>query len=304
VKVRKAVIPAAGLGTRFLPASKAQPKEMLPVVDTPAIQYVVEEAVRAGLDDILIVIGRGKYAIEDHFDRSWELEKLLADKGSDQLLRQVQEIADMAEIHYIRQKMPLGLGHAVSVAEQHVGDEPFAVLLGDDLIGEDEKLLANMVECYEHHQLSVIAAMEVARSQISAYGAIAPGDAVEPDVFQINDIIEKPAPDEAPSNLATIGRYVLHPDVFDALRVTKPGVKGEIQLTDAIKLLTRPQGGKGALAMAFTGTRYDVGDKNDYLRATVELAARRDDIGPAFVAFLRDFVARLDSDSGPNETRP
>ena len=161
-----------------------------------------------------------------------------------------------------------------------------------------------MVECYEHHQLSVIAAMEVARSQICASGAIAPGDAVEPDVFQINDIIEKPAPDEAPSNLATIGRYVLHPDVFDALRVTKPGVKGEIQLTDAIKLLTRPQGGKGALAMAFTGTRYDVGDKNDYLRATVELAARRDDIGPAFVAFLRDFVARLDSDSGPNETRP
>lgn len=303
VKVRKAVIPAAGLGTRFLPASKAQPKEMLPVVDTPAIQYVVEEAVRAGLDDILIVIGRGKYAIEDHFDRSWELEKLLADRGDDQLLQQVQQIADMAEIHYIRQKMPLGLGHAVSVAEQHVGDEPFAVLLGDDLIGEDEKLLANMVECYERHQISVIAAMQVPRSQISAYGSIAPGDEVEPDVFQIDDIIEKPKPDEAPSNLATIGRYVLHPDVFDALRVTKPGAKNEIQLTDAIKLLTRPQGGKGALAMTFAGTRYDVGDKHGYLRATVELAARRDDVGPAFISFLRDYVARLDLDGEPDAPR-
>jgi len=298
VKVRKAVIPAAGLGTRFLPASKAQPKEMLPVVDTPAIQYVVEEAVRAGLDDILIVIGRGKYAIEDHFDRSWELEKLLADKGSHQLLQQVQEIADMAEIHYIRQKMPLGLGHAVSVAEQHVGNEPFAVLLGDDLIGEDEKLLVDMVECYERQQTSVVAAMEVPRSQISAYGAVAPGNEVEPGVFRVTDIVEKPEPEEAPSNLAVIGRYVLHPDIFGALRATRPGAKGEIQLTDAIKLLTQAQDGKGALAMAFNGTRYDVGDKNDYLRATVELAAHRDDIGPGFVAFLRAFVARLDAAPG------
>src|SRR6266487_5472688 len=172
VKVRKAVIPAAGLGTRFLPASKAQPKEMVPVVDKPAIQYVVEEVVRAGLEDILIVIGRGKYAIEDHFDRSWELEGLLSDKGDDDRLRQVRDISDMAEIHYIRQKMPLGLGHAVSVAEQHVGDEPFAVLLGDDLIGEQENLLGDMVDAFNRHQTSVIAAMEVPRSKIKLYGAV------------------------------------------------------------------------------------------------------------------------------------
>jgi len=298
VKVRKAVIPAAGLGTRFLPASKAQPKEMVPVVDKPAIQYVVEEAVRAGLEDILIVIGRGKYAIEDHFDRSWELEGLLTDKGDEERLEQVRAISDMAEIHYIRQKMPLGLGHAVSVAEQHVGDEAFAVLLGDDLIGEHENLLGDMVDSFNRHQTSVIAAMEVERSQIQAYGAVAPGDEVEPGLVRLTDIVEKPEPDQAPSNLAVIGRYVLHPEIFAALRVTEPGAKGEIQLSDALKHLVDAPGSRGVLAMSFTGSRYDVGEKNGYLRATVELAARRSDLGPGFVEFLREFVTGLDGAEG------
>ncbi len=293
MKVRKAVIPAAGLGTRFLPASKAQPKEMVPVVDKPAIQYVVEEAVAAGLEDILIVIGRGKYAIEDHFDRSWELEGLLGEKGDAERLRQVRSISDMAEIHYIRQKMPLGLGHAIGVAQQHVGDEPFAVLLGDDLIGEDENLLGDLVDCFNRHQASVIAAQEVELSQIQAYGAVAPGEEVEPGVVRLTDIVEKPEPEEAPSNLAVIGRYVLHPEVFAALRLTEPGAKGEIQLSDALKRLVHQPGAHGVLAKRFNGRRYDVGEKNGYLRATVELAANRPDVGPSFVQFLREFVAGL-----------
>jgi UTP--glucose-1-phosphate uridylyltransferase len=294
VKVRKAVIPAAGLGTRFLPASKAQPKEMVPVVDKPAIQYVVEEAVRAGLEDILIVIGRGKYAIEDHFDRSWELEGLLSNKGDNERLQQVRSISDMAEIHYIRQKMPLGLGHAIGVAGQHVGDEPFAVLLGDDLIGDEENLLGDLVDCFNRHQTSVIAAMEVERSQIKAYGAITPGEEVEPGVLRLTDVVEKPDPEDAPSNLAVIGRYVLHPEIFSALRVTEADARGEIQLSDALKRLVDTPGARGVLAMRFNGRRYDVGEKNGYLRATVELAAHRPDIGPGFVEFLREFVAGLE----------
>jgi len=298
VNVRKAVIPAAGLGTRFLPASKAQPKEMLPVVDKPAIQYVLEEAVRAGLEDILIITGRGKGAIEDHFDRAWELEGVLAEKGDDEKLAEVRAISEMAEVHYIRQKMPLGLGHAIGVAEQHVGAEPFAVLLGDDLIGEDEKLLTDLVAVFERHGTSVIAAMEVERSQIKSYGAITPGEEVEPGVIRVADIVEKPDPDEAPSNLATIGRYVLHPEIFDALRDTRPDRKGEIQLTDALRRLTR-SGGRGVNAMRFTGKRYDVGDKNDYLRATVELASRREDVGPGFRTFLRRYMAEAEQAEAP-----
>jgi UTP--glucose-1-phosphate uridylyltransferase len=290
VKIRKAVIPAAGLGTRFLPASKAQPKEMLPVVDKPAIQYVVEEAVRAGLEDILIITGRGKGAIEDHFDRAWELEGVLAEKGKVEELAEVRGIAEMAEVHYIRQKTPLGLGHAIGVAEQHVGAEPFAVLLGDDIIGEEESLLTDLMDCYERHDRSVLAGMLVEREQISAYGALGLGEEVEPGVFDLTDIVEKPDPDEAPSFHASIGRYVLHPEVFDALRDTKPDRKGEIQLTEAVKRVVDTPG-RGALAMTFTGTRYDTGDKNDYLRATVELAARREDVGPAFLEFLRRFLA-------------
>ncbi|HEV8424221.1 MAG TPA: UTP--glucose-1-phosphate uridylyltransferase GalU [Actinomycetes bacterium] len=293
MKVRKAVIPAAGLGTRFLPATKAQPKEMLPLVDKPSIQYVIEEAVGAGIEDILIVTGRGKQAIEDHFDRSVELEHLLTGKGDEDKLEMVRHISDMANVHYIRQKAPLGLGHAVGVAEQHVGNEPFAVLLGDDVIDEGEKLLHDLVTRFERHGSSVIAAMEVERSQIKAYGCVAPADEIEPGLFRIADIVEKPAPEEAPSTLAVIGRYVLHPEIFDALRVTQPGAGGEIQLSDALKHLVQASE-RGVLAYAFTGTRYDAGDRNDYLRATVELAARRDDIGPSFVAFLRRFIAELD----------
>jgi UTP--glucose-1-phosphate uridylyltransferase len=297
VNVRKAVIPAAGLGTRFLPASKAQPKEMLPVVDKPAIQYVLEEAVRAGLEDILIITGRGKGAIEDHFDRAWELEGVLAEKGDHEKLAEVRAISELAEIHYIRQKMPLGLGHAIGVAERHVGAEPFAVLLGDDLIGEDEKLLTDLVSRYERYETTVITAMEVERSQIKAYGAITPGEEVEPGLVRVTDIVEKPDPDEAPSNLATIGRYVLHPEIFDALRATEPDAKGEIQLTDALRRLTRGAD-PGVHALRFTGKRYDVGDKNDYLRATVELASHREDVGPGFTAFLRRFLAEAEQ-AGP-----
>ena len=297
-KVRKAVIPAAGLGTRFLPASKAQPKEMVPVVDKPAIQYVVEEAARAGLEDILIVIGRGKYAIEDHFDRQWELEGLLSEKGDEERLAEVRAISDLADIHYIRQKMPLGLGHAVSVASQHVGDEPFAVLLGDDLIGEQENLLGDMVDAFNRHQTSVIAAMEVEPSQISAYGAVAPGEELEPGLVRLTDIVEKPEPEAAPSNLAVIGRYVLHPEVFAALQTTKPGAKGEIQLSDALKQLVDTPDSPGVLAMSFNGRRYDVGEKFGYLRATVELAAENPDLGPGFVDFLRKFVAHADERAG------
>jgi UTP--glucose-1-phosphate uridylyltransferase len=271
---------------------------MLPVVDKPAIQYVVEEAVRAGVEDILIVTGRGKGAIEDHFDRAWELEGLLAEKGDSEKLDEVKAIAKMADVHYIRQKMPLGLGHAIGVAEQHVGHEPFAVLLGDDLIGEDEKLLADLIDRYERHQTTVITGMEVERSRIGSYGAITPDETpLEADLYRVLDIVEKPDPDEAPSNLATIGRYVLDPAIFDALRDTQPDRKGEIQLTDAIKRLTEP-GARGVLALRFTGVRYDVGDKVDFLRATVELAARRQDVGPPFLSFLRGFVRQLDQPDG------
>jgi UTP--glucose-1-phosphate uridylyltransferase len=222
-----------------------------------------------------------------------ELEQLLTDKGDEDKLELVRHISDMAQVHYIRQKAPLGLGHAVSVAEQHVGDEPFAVLLGDDVIDEGEKLLADLVAGFEGHGTSVVAAMEVERSQIKAYGCVAPADELEPGLFRVADIVEKPAPEEAPSNLAVIGRYVLHPEIFDALRATEPGAGNEIQITDALRRLVHGSD-RGVLAYAFTGTRYDAGDKNDYLRATVELAARRPDIGPEFVAFLRRFVGDLD----------
>jgi UTP--glucose-1-phosphate uridylyltransferase len=288
VKVKKAVIPAAGLGTRFLPATKAQPKEMLPVIDTPAIQYVVEEAVRAGLDDILIITGRGKRPIEDHFDRSVELEHFLESKGKFDELKQVREISDMATIHYIRQKDPLGLGHAVSIAEPHVGKEPFAVLLGDDLIARSVPLLENMLKIHERYGRSVVAAQEVSRDEISLYGCIQP-EFVEDDLAQIVSIVEKPSPEEAPSNLAAIGRYVFTPEIFDALRETQPGRGGEIQLTDAINLLAQEQ---AVYAAVFDHGRYDVGNKLDYLKATVEMAIEREDVGEAFRRWLADLVQR------------
>ena len=287
MKVRKAVIPAAGLGTRFLPATKAQPKEMLPVVDKPAIQYVVEEAVRSGLEDILIITGRGKRTIEDHFDRSFELEHFLEQGGKHEELKRVRHISEMASIHYIRQKDPRGLGHAVAVAEPHVQGEPFAVLLGDDIIVA-EPLLERMIAVYERYGRSVIAVQEVARSDIHLYGAIKP-EFVEDDLARVLDIVEKPAAEEAPSTLAAIGRYVLTPEIFAALRETSPGAGGEIHLTDAIRMLATEQ---AVYALVYEGGRFDIGKKLDYLRATIELAVDREDLGPALRAYLADLVQR------------
>lgn len=288
-RVRKAVIPAAGLGTRFLPATKAQPKEMLPLLDKPAIQYVVEEAVRAGMNDILIITGRGKRSIEDHFDRSIELEHFLESKGKFDELKQVREITDMATIHYIRQRDPLGLGHAVAVAEEHVGDEPFAVLLGDDIMAETNPLLSQMLGVYERYGRSVLAAMQVFRDEISLYGCIEPEFVEDDRLARVLSIVEKPDPDSAPSNLAAIGRYVLTPEIFDALRNLEPGVGGEVQLTDAINILAQDQ---AVYAFVFEGGRFDVGNKLDYVKATIELAVDRDDIGKDLRRWLADLVER------------
>jgi UTP--glucose-1-phosphate uridylyltransferase len=288
-KVRKAVIPAAGLGTRFLPATKAQPKEMMPLLDKPAIQYVVEEAVRAGLTDILIITGRGKRSIEDHFDRSIELEHFLESKGKFDELKRVREISDMATIHYIRQRDPLGLGHAVSVAEEHVGDEPFAVLLGDDIMAETNPLLAEMLRIHDRYGRSVLAAMQVFRDDISLYGCIEPEFVEEDRLARVLSIVEKPDPDSAPSNLAAIGRYVLTPEVFDAIRNLEPGVGGELQLTDAINVLAQEQ---AVYAHVFEGGRFDVGNKLDYVKATIELAIDRDDVGKDLRGWLADLVER------------
>jgi len=286
-KVRKAVIPAAGLGTRFLPATKAQPKEMLPVVDTPAIQYVVEEAVAAGIDDILIITGRNKRAIEDHFDRNVELEGELSEKGKEEELHDVRRLADLADIHYVRQGEPLGLGHAVSVARKHVGSEPFAVMLGDDIMDSPD-LLSSMIDAHERLRESVIALMEVEGPEISLYGSAEVSDGPEPGLVRVEGLVEKPPFEEAPSNLAVIGRYVFSPSIFDALAEVKPGKGGEIQLTDAIALLLDDE---GVLGRTFTTGRFDTGNKLDYLKATVELALRRDDLGAPFRAWLHEHLA-------------
>lgn len=288
MKLRKAVIPAAGLGTRFLPATKAQPKEMLPLIDKPAIQYVVEEAVRAGLDEILIVTGRGKRSIEDHFDRSLELEHFLESRGKFDELKLVREISEMAEIHYIRQKDPLGLGHAVSVAEAFVGGEPFVVLLGDDIMADHHPLLSEMLEIHQRYGRSVLAVTEVARSEVSLYG-VAEVEWVEDRLGRVLSLVEKPPPEEARSNLAVIGRYVLTPEIFDCLRETPPGRGGEIQLTDAIARLAEQQ---AVYAWTFEGGRFDVGNKLEYLIATIELAIDREDLGEGLRAYLADLVQR------------
>jgi UTP--glucose-1-phosphate uridylyltransferase len=287
MRVKKAVIPAAGLGTRFLPATKSQPKEMLPIVDKPAIQYVVEQAVEVGIRDILIITGRGKRTIEDHFDRSFELEWRLEQAGKFEELKEVRAISDMAALHYVRQKDPQGLGAAVALAEPHVGGQPFAVLLGDDIIASGH-LLKHMIDVYDRYGRSVLAAMEVPRSEIHLYGAIQP-EFVEDDVARVVSIVEKPKPEVAPSNLAALGNYVLTPEIFDALRETAPDHAGEVQLTDAINLLAQQQ---TVYAYLFEGVRYDIGKKLDYLRATVELAIDREDLGPGFRAILADLVQR------------
>ncbi|MGW0188496.1 UTP--glucose-1-phosphate uridylyltransferase GalU [Streptomyces sp. NPDC003362] len=290
-QVRKAVVPAAGLGTRFLPATKATPKEMLPVVDKPAIQYVVEEAAAAGLDDVLMVTGRHKRAIEDHFDHAVELERALAAKGDTVRLDAVRDPARLANIHHIRQGEPLGLGHAVLCARRHVGDQPFAVLLGDDLIDPRESLLARMLEVRERHGGSVVALMEVPPEQVHLYGCAAVEPAGRDGIVRVTGLVEKPARQDAPSRYAVIGRYVLDPAVFPALERTPPGRGGEIQLTDALQELAA---GGTVHGVVFTGARYDTGDKADYLRTVVRMACERPDLGPEFTAWLREFVAGLD----------
>ena len=285
--VRKAVIPAAGLGTRFLPATKAQPKEMLPVVDKPAIQYVVEEAVRCGIDDILIITHRGKRAIEDHFDRSVELEADLHAKGKDSLLAEVLDLANLADLHYVRQGEALGLGHAVATARKHVGDQPFAVMLGDDIMDEHSTVLSEMIEAHERTDAAaVVAVKQFPLEEISAYGSIAYEDAGD-RLLKVTGIVEKPKPKDAPSTWGVMGRYVFTSAIFESIDRTKPGAGGEIQLTDAIGGLL-PE--LDVYGYTFDEGRYDIGSKLDYLRATVELALAREDLGPEFRQWLSGYV--------------
>jgi UTP--glucose-1-phosphate uridylyltransferase len=284
--VTKAVIPAAGLGTRFLPATKTQPKEMLPVVDKPSIQYVVEEAVSAGLTDILIITGRGKRAIEDHFDRNFELEHYLEGSKKLDLLAEVQIVNDLADIHYIRQRDPLGLGHAVGVAREHVGDEPFVVILGDDIMVDNGELLRSMLAVHAAENASVLALLEVEPVEISAYGCAA-CDVVDDTLRRVRDVVEKPRPEDAKSNLAVIGRYVFTPGIFAALDAITPGVGGELQLTDAIELLLESE---PVFGRVFSHGRYDIGRKLDFLRANIELALDREDLGPELAAYLQQLV--------------
>ena len=289
----KAVIPAAGLGTRFLPATKAMPKEMLPVVDKPAIQYVVEEATQAGISDILIIIGRNKNALSNHFDSVPELETNLEKKGDKDRLAKVQESSDLADIHFVRQGEPKGLGHAVLRARSHVGDHPFAVLLGDDLIDERDPLLTKMLEEHERTGAAIIALMEVDPAHIHMYGAAAVEPTGTDDVVKVTGLVEKPKAEDAPSNLAVIGRYVLSPTVFDILERTEPGKGGEIQLTDALQELAADPDGPGVYGVVFRGRRYDTGDRVDYIKAIVQLAADREDLGPELRPWFKEFAATL-----------
>ncbi len=292
--VTKAVIPVAGLGTRFLPATKAVPKEMLPVVDKPAIHYVVDEAVEAGMTDILFINGRGKQALEDYFDRNVELEASLAAKGEEEKLALVRASTELARVHSVRQGAPLGLGHAVLMADQHVGDEAFAVLLGDDLIDPANPVLDRMAEVRQRYGGSVLCLMEVPREDIALYGCAAVEPTDEDDVVRVTGLVEKPAADEAPSSYAIIGRYVLDPAVFAELRTTRPGKGGEIQLTDAMaELIDAPTtDGGGVHGVILNGRRYDTGDRHSYLTTVIRLACEREDLGPKLRAWLRDYVSQ------------
>jgi len=283
MRIRKAVLPAAGLGTRFLPATKAQPKEMLPIVDKPTIQYVVEEAAASGIEDIIIVTGRGKNAIEDHFDRSLELQIALERKGNDGQLKEIQRISELASFCYVRQKEPLGLGHAILVARALVGNEPFAVLLGDDIIDAEVPCLRQMISVFDKYRSSIIAVQQVPREETSSYGII-DHKPVEDSVYRIEDLVEKPTPDTAPSDLAIIGRYILTPEIFDALEQTLPDEGGEIQLTNGLRILLRTQAIYG---LAFRGRRYDAGSKLGFLKATVQFALKRPDLAPGFRSYLK-----------------
>lgn len=288
-KIRKAVIPAAGLGTRFLPATKAQPKEMLPIVDKPTIQYILEEAVQSGIEDVIIVTGRNKRAIEDHFDRSVELEIFLERSDKPELLHMVRNIADMADIHYVRQKEALGLGHAVYSARRFIGNEPFAVLLGDDVIYAAEPCMKQMIRYYELYGSNIIGVQEVPFAEVSKYGII-DGSRIGPRLFRAENMIEKPRIEQAPEiPLAIMGRYILNPDIFDIIAELPPGRGGEIQLTDAILGLSKFQ---EVLAYNFEGKRYDVGDKLGFVKATVEFALRHEEIGKSLINYLADLVKR------------
>ena len=290
-KVRKAVFPAAGLGTRFLPATKAQPKEMLPLVDKPLIQYGVEEAMRSGIQNIIIVTGRGKTAIEDHFDKSFELEQMLESRNKTELLKSIRDISDMIEVSYVRQKEALGLGHAILRAKELVGPEPFAAVLSDDVIDSERPCLRQLLDVYEYFGASVLALMEVPPDSISAYGVVeaepVSHDGTQDRLYRIHNLVEKPKRGEAPSNLAIIGRYVLTPEIFTSLEAIPPGAGGEIQLTDGLRHLLR---NRPIYGLRFEGTRYDAGDKLGFLKATVEFALKREDLGGPFRAYLKEIV--------------
>jgi UTP--glucose-1-phosphate uridylyltransferase len=286
MKVRKAIIPAAGLGTRFLPATKAQPKEMLPIVDKPTIQYIIEEAVASGIEEILIITGRNKRAIEDHFDKSVELELELKSKHKDDLLKIVEDISNMAQIHYIRQKEPKGLGHAIHCAKTFVGDEPFAVMLGDDVVDNDVPCLKQMIDVFNEYKTTVLGVQAVPKNDVSKYG-IVKGKFIEEGVYKVKDLVEKPDVDKAPSNIAILGRYIITPKIFEILEHTQPGKGGEIQLTDALKELLSIE---AMYAYTFKGKRYDVGDKLGFLQATVEFALKRDDLKDEFLEYLKNTI--------------
>jgi UTP--glucose-1-phosphate uridylyltransferase len=281
----KAVIPAAGLGTRFLPATKAQPKEMLPIVDKPVIQFVVEEAINSGIEDVLIITGRGKRAIEDHFDKSFELEHMLEEQKKFKLLKKIKEISDLADIHYVRQKERLGLGHAILCAKDHVGKEPFAVLLGDTIVESKIPCTKQLMNFYEKYKGSIIAVEEVPKERIPSYGVI-DGEKIDDDVYLVKDLVEKPKAEEAPSNLGIIGRYILTSEIFDILGKIKPGVGNEIQLTDALRSLRKFQ---KVYACKFSGRRYDIGNKFDYLKASIEYGLESDELGRE----LRNYLKKL-----------
>ncbi|NFG28131.1 UTP--glucose-1-phosphate uridylyltransferase GalU [Clostridium botulinum] len=283
MKVKKAIIPAAGLGTRFLPATKAQPKEMLPIVDKPTIQYIIEEAVASGIEEILIITGRNKKCIEDHFDKSIELEFELEKSGKEELLELVRNISDMVDIHYIRQKEPKGLGHAIHCAKTFVGNEPFAVLLGDDVVDSETPCLKQLIDCFSEYNTTILGVQTVAEENVSKYG-IVDGLHIEDRVYKVKDLVEKPSVEEAPSNVAILGRYIITPEIFNILENTKPGKGGEIQLTDALKTLISKE---AMYAYNFEGRRYDVGDKLGFLQATVEFALKREELRLPFIEYLK-----------------
>ena len=286
-KIRKAIIPAAGLGTRFLPATKAQPKEMLPIVDKPTLQYIIEECVASGIEEILIITGRNKKSIEDHFDRSVELEMELEKSGKEEMLKMVREISDMVNIHFIRQKEPRGLGHAILCAKTFVGNEPFAVILGDDVVYNDNKpCLKQLIDCYEEYKTSVLGVQTVEPQDVNKYGIVG-GLHIEDRVYKVKNLIEKPAVEEAPSNVAILGRYIITPKIFEILENTKPGKGNEIQLTDALLELIKHE---AMYAYDFEGRRYDVGDKLGFLQATVEYALRKEELRDGFIEYLQTII--------------